>query len=419
NLLLGLGIQRPGVELLQLFEWVRQEGVTTLVTTSGSETGRGSLILDEYAVDCVIQLSQHLDQQLMTRYLRVVKMRGSSHGTNAYPFSLNDHGIALLPITSTRLDKEASQERISTGIREMDQMLGAAGYFKGSTLMFSGRSGSGKTILLATLLEEALRQGRRGLFLSFEESPSELQRNLLSVGIDLQPYLKQGVLALESRRAVEMGLEEHLITTLQQLEQGEYDLLILDPVTALIDMGDTNQVKMLLIRFFSYLKSLGVTIVLSELLPDYSGDYSNLAISSLIDAWFRLRQVENSGEFNRTINLIKARGSSTSNQIKEFRLTSKGVVIEEPYIGDGTMVFGAAKSVAEARDREVEEENAHQREQLRQSLLTLEATHQAHLKVKEAEFTQQHRLLERELELLRQQENRLQQRRTEMQQRRS
>lgn len=404
NLVLGLGVTEPRREVLELFDWIRDKGVTTLITMSASDDTRRSSLLEEYAVDCVIHLSQNLDHHLMTRYLRVVKMRGSAHGSNNYPFSLTGTGVSLLPVTATRLDSDRQVVRVNTGIPRIDSMLGGEGYIKGSSLMISGRAGSGKTILAATLANHVLQQGGKAIYVSFEESKSELKNNLQSIGLHLAEHTNTGRLIIHSGRAIERGLEDHLITILSLIEQHSPELLVLDPVTALIDMGSSKQVKMLMIRFISFVKDQGMTLVLNELLPDISEDLSDLTISSLVDTWFRLRQVESNGELNRLFNIVKARGSKTSNQVKEFTIGDNGISIEEPYIGEGELVVGSAKATRIQQDREDMERKHHQLEEMKQTLMTLEATHKARQEVLNAQFDSKKRDLLHQLSELKRQE---------------
>jgi circadian clock protein KaiC len=403
NLLIGIGKIEPRHELLELFDWIRNKGVTTLVTTSGPETVGQHSLLEEYAVDCVIHLSQKMEHNLMTRYLRVLKMRGSSHGSNNYPFSLTDKGVSLLPITATRLDREMQMVRVSTGIESIDDMLGGEGYTKGASLMISGRAGSGKTILAASMISQVLEQGGKAIYVSFEESEGELESNLKSVDLKLEQYVDSGQLTIHSRRAIEKGLEDHLISIIDLVEQVSPEMLVLDPVSALVDMGTSKQVKMLMIRFVFYIKSMGTTLVLNELLPDTSEDFSDLAISSLVDTWIRLRQVESNGELNRLINVVKSRGSKTSNQVKEFNITDEGIRVEEPYIGGGELVVGSAKVARMEQDREEADRKRHQMEDLERTLANLEASFESKQKVLGAEFEAEKRELARRMEELRRQ----------------
>ncbi|MCG7868772.1 MAG: circadian clock protein KaiC [Candidatus Thiodiazotropha taylori] len=416
NLLLGMtNSGEPRVEIMQLFDWAREKDIATLVTISESPVITKKNLLEEYAVDCVIHLTQTLEDHLMTRYLRVIKLRGSAHGTNDYPFSLRSDGIRVLPITATRLDKGARSTRTSTGIATLDNMLGGDGYFDGSALMFSGRSGSAKTVFAASLAVAAVKQGQKALFISFEEAPGDLEQNLASVGMDLQKHTNSGGLTVTSHRAAECGLEEHLIRILEQVELHNPDLLVLDPVSSLADMGSTRQVKMLLIRFVAHIRSLGTTLLFTELMPDASEDFSNLSISSLVDTWFRLRQVESNGEFNRLINVIKSRGSATSNQTKEFLVTEHGIEIEDPYIGSGEMVFGSAKAAKIQQDLENQRQQEAELSRLQSALAAEQQGHESTIATLNAEFEEKRKALQEQFDRLKRQQEHAQKQRNKMQ----
>jgi circadian clock protein KaiC len=404
NLLMGLKTTEPRHDMLSLLDWVRDNGVSTLVTMSASEDTWQSNLLEEYAVDCVIYLSQVVENQLMTRYLRVLKLRGSSHGSNSYPFCLTENGVSLLPVTATRLDRDKQTVRVSTGVDRIDDMLGGEGYIQGASLMISGRAGSGKTILSSTIMTQILEQGKKAVYVSFEESESELMTNLQSVDLHLQEHVDSGQLIIHSGRAIERGLEDHLITILHLVDQASPELLVLDPITALVDMGSTAQVKTLMIRFISFVKQQGTTIVLTELLPDVSEDFSDLAISSLVDTWFRLRQVESNGELNRLINVVKSRGSKTSNQVKEFTIGDNGIVLENPYIGEGELVVGSAKLARMQQDEEEVERKRYEIHELELNLAHLETAYQSRQEVLGSEFEAEMRVLTRQLQELKRQE---------------
>lgn len=420
NLLLGLAIKMPDRELLKIFDWLRAQGVTTLVTAAKSADERHKDVLEEYAVDCVIHLQQRVADHLMTRYLRVVKLRGSPHGTNEYPFSFHKNGISILPITASRLQGHEGSSRLSSGLQTLDQMLGGEGYWQGSVLMISGRSGSGKSILAASLMHAALDQGLRGVYVTFEESEQDFIRNLGSVGLDLTAAIATQQLQLHAVRPVEKGMEEHLIGILDLLERVRPQILALDPISSLVEMGSAQQVKMLLIRFVSHIKSMGVTLLVTELLPDGSRDYSELAISSLTDSWIRLRQVENNGELNRLINVVKSRGNASSNQVKEFLITGQGIHIEEPYVGEGMLLVGTAKAGQMQLDQEMIARRGYELERLRRLLDDLEQSLAAKQQLLLTEFdSERDRLgremteLQRQLETLETRQSQLKRMRTE------
>jgi circadian clock protein KaiC len=414
NLLLGLGIAEPKSELIELFDWSRQQGIT-LLATAARRDDRRSMLLEEYAVDCVIDLSQRLEDHLMTRYLRVVKMRGAAHGTNEYPFSLNKKGVSILPVTATRLSRAASDVRLSTGVARIDALMGGQGYFAGSVVMLSGRAGSGKTILATTMAMAAAAQGHKVGFVSFEESEADLRRNLGSVGLEIATAEQAEKLLMRSVRAVEMGLEDHLLEVIDLVAQHQLELLVLDPISALIDTGAARQIKLLLVRFISLIKDTGVTLLMTELFDDGSSDVSALSVSSLVDTWLRLRQNESNGELNRLINVVKSRGNPTSNQIKEFTISERGIEIEDPYLGEGTLVVGSAKAARVAQDRERAAERLFELERIEQALGALEKAHAAQVQSIDAERQIKQRELEMKKRELERQANTLATRRDEMQ----
>lgn len=386
DMLLALSDCNREMELLKLFTWARDEKVTLLTTIAESTSLLKTQLLEEYAVDCVIHLQQKMNNNLMTRYLRVIKLRGSSYGTNEYPFTIKDNGIFLLPITNTRLNTTTSVKYISTGINDLDAMFDGKGYREGSTTMLTGKSGTAKTIFAASMVNAAIKSGRKVLYVSFEESPSDLTHHLQSVNIDLNQYVKKQQLKIDSRRTIEMGLEEHIISIINMIEQHDADLIVLDPISAFLDMGTPMEVKLLIIRFISYMKMKGLTQIFTELVPDSSGEYSSLSISSMSDNWIRLRRIEQNGELNRIINIIKSRGCKTSNQVKEFNVTSDGIVIEEPYIGDGEMLFGSLKNARIAQDEEFKLMRQNKIKDLEDKIQAMENEFLAKRKIREVQF---------------------------------
>lgn len=351
NLLIGLETENYKIDLLNIFTWCREHRVTLLVTASSGLIAEQDNYFEEYAADCVILLEQIIRNNLMTRVLRVLKMRGSSHGTNQYPFLLTGAGVSILPITDTRLDKSKSIAYLSTGIAKLDQMFGGQGYFESSAIMISGTSGTAKSILGATLAASAAKQKKRVLYISFEESPSAFIGNVKSAGVDLDDPLIGKMLHIKSMRSIEMGLEEHLISIIANIDKTKPNLLIIDPITSLLDVGNNLEVKSLLIRLISYAKSKNITFIFNQFLHEYGEGQDVIPVSSLVDAWIKLGLVESNGEFYRSLHLVKSRGHATSNQLKEFYITNNGIVIEAPYIGEGGMIFGSKKSEKQVIDK--------------------------------------------------------------------
>ncbi len=320
-------------ELTRVFEWIRERDTTTLIT-SGEETDFSRRYgLEEYIADCVILLKQELKQRRMTRLLRILKRRGGGHGTNEFPFLLDQEGVFLSPVTGTRLEARPSSERHSTGIAGLDTMLGGGGPYRGSALMLSGQSGTGKTTFAAAFADAACRAGDQVLYLSFEEATEELLRNQRSVGLELSEHLEphgSGRLVFEPLLAVELGWEEHLLRVMRAVQSQQPAVVVLDPASALGDPSEDQQGKEMLLRLFYMLKRQGVTVLATELLPDYSGGVSTMDVSSIIDVWIKLIRAEDDGNLHRLLNLVKARGLPTSDEIQEFYLTADGVRITEP-----------------------------------------------------------------------------------------
>ncbi|HGK7611945.1 TPA: circadian clock protein KaiC [Legionella pneumophila] len=386
SILLGIKNYDPNYELLRLFQWARQKNLTVLTTMAETQTILQTKIYDEYVVDCAIELKQKVNNDLMTRYLRIIKNRGSSHGTNEYPFSITHKGISLLPITSTKLNTTIPAEYLRTGIKVLDRMLDNKGYQTGSQIIISGRSGTAKTLFAASFAQSAVRQGRKVLFISFEESPNDLIHHVKSINIDLMKDITKKKLHIDSRRSVEMGLEDHIISIIELTEEKQFDVLILDPISSLLDLGNTMEVKRLFIRFISHMKSINKTLFFTELIPDYSKELTILGLSSLTETWIRLSNVENNGEFNRLIHIAKARGIKTSNQIKEFYVTDKGINIEAPYLGDNQMMFGSQKSAHILREKQELQQRKEEIKRLEREITNLTEIQHAQLKIQEANF---------------------------------
>ena len=337
-------------ELRRLFHWLKKKGVTTIIT---AERGDGSLTregLEEYVSDCVILLDHRVNDQSSIRRLRIVKYRGSTHGTNEYPFLIDEDGFSVMPVTSLGLNHSSSNERISTGIPRLDTMLSGKGYFRNSTILVSGTAGTGKTSVASKFVEEACKRGERVLYFSFEESPSQLVRNMRSIGIDLEPYLKKGLLQFHATRPTHYGLETHLTTSIKLINKFKPDIVILDPINAFVIGQNQSEVKTMLLRLVDFLKMNQVTAFFTSL--NAAGDNMELTdiyISSLIDTWLLLRDIE-IGERNRGLYVLKSRGMAHSNQIREFRLTNQGIELLDVYVGAEGVLTGSARLSQEAKD---------------------------------------------------------------------
>ncbi|MGE5464737.1 MAG: circadian clock protein KaiC, partial [Syntrophothermus sp.] len=307
---------------------IKDRGVTAIVT---GERGEGTITrygLEEYVADCVIVLDHRVNEQVSTRRLRIVKYRGSLHGTNEYPFVIGQTGISVLPITSLALEHTAPKERISTGIKELDEMFGGQGYFRGSTILVSGTAGAGKSSLAASFVNAACQRGEKCLYFTFEESPSQVMRNMSSIGLELVPSIKKGLLHFHAARPSLYGLEMHLVAIHELIREYEPEIVVLDPITDFYPVGSTVEVKSALSRIIDLLKSKEITAMLTSLTStDQAADNSVVGISSLIDTWINVRNLENNGEQHRGLLILKSRGMAHSNQIRSFQLTDHGIRI--------------------------------------------------------------------------------------------
>jgi circadian clock protein KaiC len=338
-------------ELRRLFGWLKERGVTAIVTAeraAGQLTRHG---LEEYVSDCVVLLDHRVEDQITTRRLRVVKYRGSAHGTNEYPFLIDDQGISVLPITSAALQHKTSDEAVSTGIPGLDSMLGAGGYYRGSNVLISGPAGTGKTTFAVHFADASCRRGERCLYFGFEESPDQIRRNMRSVGIDLAPHVEAGLLRLESARPSLYGLETHLARMSREIASFQPSAVIVDPISAF--RGSQSEIHALLLRTVDLLKNQGITGVLTSLSrSDAAMDLNERSVTSLMDTWISLASLETNGEHNRLLYVLKSRGMSHSNQVREFTLGPRGVELITPYIGQAGVLTGSARLIQQAKERD-------------------------------------------------------------------
>ena len=339
-------------ELRRLFRWLKEKGVTAVIT---AERGREHLTrhgLEEYVSDCVIVLDHRLNDQIATRHLRVVKYRGALHGTNEFPFLIGDTGISVLPITSLSLNHTVSGERIATGIPRLDAMLGGRGFFRGSSILLTGTPGTGKTIVSANFAQAAARRGERVLFFSFEESPDQIIRNMHSIGLRLEPLVKRGLLRFHSARPSLYGLEMHLATMFKEIATFKPRVVIIDPITSLMGSGTDSEGKGMVTRLIDYLKAGQVTSLFTSLTQGgHALQQSEAAMSSLMDSWLLLQDFEGNGERNRVLYVLKARGMAHSNQIREFLISDRGVDLVDAYIGPSGVLTGSARAAQGALEK--------------------------------------------------------------------
>jgi circadian clock protein KaiC len=331
-------------ELQRLFGWLKDRGVTAIIT---GERGDGTLTrhgIEEYVSDCVIVLDHRVNEQTSTRRLRILKYRGSLHGTNEYPFLIGETGISVLPITSPGLLHSVSTERMSTGVARLDSMLGDGGFYKGSTILVNGTAGTGKSTLAAQFCDATCRRGERAMYFAFEESQAEIVRNMSSVGIDLQQWVDAELLQFKCFRPSLLGLEAHLFSMQKYVTEFDPAVVVKDPVSHLLRISTGADVSEMLIRQVDFLKKRGVTALFTSLEADQE-------IASLADTWLLLKTMEGNGELNRVLYVLKSRGMAHSNQIREFLLTNEGIELADVYVGPQGVLTGSARQAQEAQER--------------------------------------------------------------------
>jgi circadian clock protein KaiC len=337
-------------EIRRLFDWLKDKGVTAVITGErGDGAGLTRQGLEEYVSDCVVLLDHRVADQISTRRLRIVKYRGTAHGTNEYPFLIDQDGFSVLPVSSLGLNHKVSDERISSGVADLDQMLMGRGFYRGSSILLTGVAGSGKSSLAATFVNAACASGERAIYLSFEESASQTVRNMRSIGLDLGRWIDKGLLHHVAARPTFYSLEMHLAVMLRQVTQFKPQIVVLDPISAFLNTGDSLEVQSMLLRIVDYLKSNGITGVFTHLAHVHGSIETEAGLSSLMDTWILLLNREANGEFNRELYLLKARGIAHSNQVREFVMSDKGISLIPPYLGEGAALTGAARRAEEAR----------------------------------------------------------------------
>lgn len=338
-------------ELRRLFSWLKNKGVTAIIT---AEKGKGMLTrhgLEEYVSDCVILLDHRVTNQISTRLLRVIKYRGSLHGTNEYPFLIDQDGISVLPVTSLLLEREVTSERISCGIKSLDAMLGGKGFFKGSSILVSGTAGTGKTSIAAYFAEASCNRKDRCLYFAFEESPQQIIRNMKSINIDLKKHIDAGLLQIHASRPTLYGLESHLVAIHKMVKKFKPRTVILDPITNLVTVASLSEVKSMLMRLLDFLQNEDITVLFTALVYDKENSVqTDEGISSIVDAWVQVQDIENNGERNRGVYIMKSRGMSHSNQVREFVITNNGLELVDVYLGPEGILVGSARQAQELQE---------------------------------------------------------------------
>ena len=345
NLFSGLNNQAIlRTELRRLFGWLKEKGVTAIIT---GERGEGTLTrqgLEEYVSDCVILLDHRIENKISTRLLRVIKYRGSVHGTNEYPFLIDEEGMSVLPVTSLLLQNEVSTQRVSSGIPSLDKMLEGKGFFRGSSILVSGTAGTGKTSIAAIFAHATCKRKERCIYFAFEESPQQIIRNMQSIGIDLKADIDNGLLQMHAARPTLYGLEMHLVDIHKKVKKFKPRAVILDPITNLVTVGTVSEVKSMLIRLIDFFQTEQITVMFTALsLNTIVNEQTDEGVSSLVDAWLLVRDIESNGERNRGMYIMKSRGMKHSNQVREFVITDEGLDLVDVYLGPEGVLTGSAR----------------------------------------------------------------------------
>jgi circadian clock protein KaiC len=376
-------------ELRRLFRWLKDKGVTAIITAERGENTLTRYGLEEYVSDAVIVLDHRVQNQISTRRLRVVKYRGSVHGTNEYPFLIDEYGISILPITSLMLNYQTSTKRISSGIPRLDTMLEGKGFYAGSTILISGTAGTGKTSIAASFANATCQRGERCLYFAFEESPNQIRRNMKSIGIDLEGCIEKGLLKFHAVRSTFYGLETHLVQMQKLIDEFKPASVIIDPITNLISAGEPDEVKSMLTRLIDYLKAKQITAMFTNLTHLGGLESTETEVSSIMDTWILLRDIEISGERNRGIYILKSRGMAHSNQIREFLITSKGVDIIDVYTGPAGVLTGSARLSQEVKDKQEEDLHREEMEKVQRDLERKRKLMEAQVTALQAEYAAQ------------------------------
>jgi circadian clock protein KaiC len=325
------GLSNPGIlraELRRLFRWLKDKGLTAVLTGERGDGGLTRQGLEEYVSDAVILLDNRVQDQVSTRRLRIVKYRGSHHGTNEYPFLIDRDGLSVLPVTSLGLSHPALKERVSTGIAQLDEMLSGRGYYRGSTILLSGTAGTGKTSLAAHFVDAACRRGERCLYFLFEESPQQLMRNMLSIGVDLKQWFERGLLQFQADRPSRFGLETHLASMQRAVTRFKPSVTVADPMTNLLSVGTQSDVRSMLTRVIDYLKLESITGLFTSLTAGSKElEETDVGISSLMDTWIVLSIAEQNRRRRRWLSVLKSRGMAHSDTVREYKLTDRGLQV--------------------------------------------------------------------------------------------
>jgi len=394
-------LPNPGIlraEIRRLFNWLKQKGLTTVITAERDQPDRLTRHgIEEFVSDCVILLDHRIREEISTRRLRIVKYRGSTHGTNEYPFLIDDQGISVLPISSLGLDHDAPAERVSSGIARLDVMLGGKGFYRGSSILGSGTAGAGKTSIAAHFVDAACRRGERSLFFAFEESPRQIVRNMRSIGIDLEPWVRKGLLQFHAARPTYGGIEQVLLLTHKRISTFQPSVVVVDPVTNLLMVSTQNEVRSMLTRLVDFMKTRRITAIFTSLTAAGSGEGSEANVSSLMDTWLLLKNIEVGGERNRALYVLKSRGMEHSNQIREFVLTDDGLRLLDVYLGPEGVLTGSARVSQEGREKAAGTSRRQQLEGSRRELERKRQIFEARMTMLRAEFEMEEEQIKRSI----------------------
>lgn len=386
-------------ELRRLFRWLKEKGVTAVITC---ERGTGTLTrygLEEYIADCVMLLDHRVQNQISTRRMRIIKYRGSSHGTNEYPFLIDENGFSVLPITSVGLTHKAPTQRISTGVERLDTMLGGKGFYRASSILVSGTAGTGKSTIAAHFVNAACQRGERALFFAFEESQDQIIRNTRSVGIELEKYVKQNLLRFQNARPSNFGLEVHLALINKTISEYEPGIVVVDPITNFLAVADQAETKAMLTRLIDFLKTRQITAMFTSLTGSTTEiEDSEVGVSSLMDAWLLVKNIESNGERNRGLYILKARGIAHSNQVREFLLTDHGVELVDAYVGTEGVLMGSARVAQAVRETSARLDREQARERKQRELQRKQELYEAQLVALRSHYEIERDALLRELE---------------------
>jgi circadian clock protein KaiC len=346
NLFSGLNNQAVlRAEIRRLFHWLKEKGVTAIIT---GERGDGNALtrqgLEEYVSDCVILLDHRVVNQISTRRLRIIKYRGTVHGTNEYPFLIDEDGISVLPVTSLKLLKQVSSDRVTTGIPALDEMLGGKGFFRGGSTLVSGTAGTGKTSIASYFANETCNRGEKCIYFAMEESPNQIMRNMRSIGVELKKHVDSGLLLFNASRPNMYGLEMHLVAIHKLIKKFKPQVIIMDPITNFINIGSVSEVKNMLVRLIDFLQEEQISVMFTALsLNTIVNEQTDEGVSSLVDSWLLVRDIEYNGERNRGLYVMKARGMKHSNQVREFVISDEGLNLIDVYLGPEGVLTGSAR----------------------------------------------------------------------------